>query len=257
MANYNPPGIAGESAGRSSNIQWVFRQLWRKHCVDLHQQCVHDRRSRETARRCSHWRSSWTSTADLLTLTLRTPCRLPWHVTLEDIGRSSLAEIYTSIVLAIEASEGLHTQDRALRVMVVSDCLFEDWMATYHPPRFPGYCPFAVEQASIPFAFEARECPNTQDKARRSVPSSSSGRSTVWLFTCAISAVSPSLSVMLTQPGILSSFESQRLTEDSSTSSSLPETSNLWISSPTWYFGRFRGIFRVAACPPGGEICSV
>ena len=24
-----------------------------------------------------------------------------------------------------------------------------------------------------------------------------------------------------------------------------------------WYLGRFRGIFRVAACPPGGEICGM
>ena len=83
--------------------------------------------------------------------------------------RSSLAEIYTSIVLAIKAGEGLNTQDRALRVMVVNDCLFEDWMATCHRPRIPGHSPFAVEHASIPFAFEARERPSTQDKAGRPV----------------------------------------------------------------------------------------
>ena len=32
MATYHP---AGEFAGRSSNIQWDFRQLWRKSGVDL------------------------------------------------------------------------------------------------------------------------------------------------------------------------------------------------------------------------------
>ena len=31
----------------------------------------------ETARRCSHWRASWASTSDLITLSLRTPCRSP------------------------------------------------------------------------------------------------------------------------------------------------------------------------------------
>ena len=53
--------------------------------------------------------------------------------TLEDIGRSSLAKIYTSIVLAMEAGEGPNTQDKALRVMVVSDRLFEDgWLPFIH-----------------------------------------------------------------------------------------------------------------------------
>ena len=37
------------------------------------------------------------------------------YVTLEDIDRSSLAEIYTSIVLVMEADEGPNTQDKALR----------------------------------------------------------------------------------------------------------------------------------------------
>ena len=35
MATHIPPGIAGESAGRSSNIQWVYGQLWRNHSVHL------------------------------------------------------------------------------------------------------------------------------------------------------------------------------------------------------------------------------
>ena len=91
----------------------------------------------------------------------------PWYVTLEDIGRSSLAEIYTSIVLAIEAGEGLNTQDNALRVMSVSDRLFEDWMATYHPPRFPGHSFSPVKHASIASTFEACECPNTPVSSRR------------------------------------------------------------------------------------------
>ena len=30
--------------------------------------------------RCSNWRASGSSTSDLITLTLRSPCRLPWHV---------------------------------------------------------------------------------------------------------------------------------------------------------------------------------
>ena len=42
-------------------------------------------------------------------------------------------------------------------------------MATYHSPRIPGHSPFAVEHASIPFAFEAREHPSTQDNAGRPV----------------------------------------------------------------------------------------
>ena len=73
------------------------------------------------------------------------------------------------IVLALEADEGPNTQDKALRAMVMSDRLFEDWMATYHPPRITGRSPFAVKHASIAFTFEARECPNTQDKAGRPV----------------------------------------------------------------------------------------
>ena len=38
---------------------------------------------------------------------------------LEDIGRSSLAEIYTSIVFAMEAREGPNAQDRAGRLIVL------------------------------------------------------------------------------------------------------------------------------------------
>ena len=54
--------------------------------------------------------------------------------------------------------------------MLVNDCLFEDWMATYHPPRIPGRSPFfAVKHASIAFAFEALECPNAQDTPGRPV----------------------------------------------------------------------------------------
>ena len=52
---------------------------------------------------------------------------------------------------------------------MVSDRLFEDWMNTYHPPRIPGRSPFAVKHASVAFTFEARELPNTQDKAGRPV----------------------------------------------------------------------------------------
>ena len=61
------------------------------------------------------------------------------------------------------------TRARTLKTKVVSDRLFEDWMATYHPPRIPGNSPFAVKHASIAFTFEARECPNTQGEAGRPV----------------------------------------------------------------------------------------
>ena len=33
MATYHQPGIAGEACGKSSNIQWAFRQLWKKYGV--------------------------------------------------------------------------------------------------------------------------------------------------------------------------------------------------------------------------------
>ena len=37
MATYHPLGIAGKLAGKSSNTQWAFRQLWKKCGVELHQ----------------------------------------------------------------------------------------------------------------------------------------------------------------------------------------------------------------------------
>ena len=37
MATYHSLGIAGMVAGKSSNTQWAFRQLWKKCGVELHQ----------------------------------------------------------------------------------------------------------------------------------------------------------------------------------------------------------------------------
>ena len=37
MATYHSLGIAGKEAGKSSNTQWAFRQLWKKCGVELHQ----------------------------------------------------------------------------------------------------------------------------------------------------------------------------------------------------------------------------
>ena len=45
MATYHSFGIAGKVAGKSSNTQWAFRQLWKKCGVEFHrlrpQQCVY------------------------------------------------------------------------------------------------------------------------------------------------------------------------------------------------------------------------
>ena len=37
MATYHSLGIAGKVAGKSSNTQWAFRQLWKKCGLELHQ----------------------------------------------------------------------------------------------------------------------------------------------------------------------------------------------------------------------------
>ena len=42
------------------------------------------------------------------------------------------------IVLAMEAREGPNTQDKAERLMAATGHLFEDMMATYHPPGIAG-----------------------------------------------------------------------------------------------------------------------
>ena len=44
------------------------------------------------------------------------------------------AEKYVRIVSAMEAREGPNTQDKAEQLMAVTCHLFEDMMATYHPP---------------------------------------------------------------------------------------------------------------------------
>ena len=50
-----------------------------------------------------------------------------------NLSRSPSAEKHVRIALAIEAREGLNTKDRAEHLTAVSDHLFKDMMATYHP----------------------------------------------------------------------------------------------------------------------------
>ena len=47
-------GIASKVAGKSSNTQWSFHQLWRKEGVELHQQNVHQQRNAFAL--CWFWR---------------------------------------------------------------------------------------------------------------------------------------------------------------------------------------------------------
>ena len=58
--------------------------------------------------------------------------------TLEDIGRSSLAEVHTSIALALKAREGPFTQETAVCLMVATGHPFENMTATYHQPSIAG-----------------------------------------------------------------------------------------------------------------------
>ena len=58
--------------------------------------------------------------------------------TLENLGRSPSAEKHMRIVLAMEAREGPNTRDKAERLMAATGHLFEDMMATYHPPGIAG-----------------------------------------------------------------------------------------------------------------------
>ena len=50
------------------------------------------------------------------------------------LGRSLSAEKHMRTVFAMEAQEGPNAQDKAEGLMAVSGHLFEDMMATFHPP---------------------------------------------------------------------------------------------------------------------------
>ena len=52
---------------------------------------------------------------------------------------------------------------------VVSDRLFEDWMATYHPPRITGCSPFAVKKPAL--RSPSRPASVRTLKAKQDVPS--------------------------------------------------------------------------------------
>ena len=98
------------------------------------------------------------------------------------------------IVLAAVAREAPNAQGKAERLKAATVRHLEDMMATCHPLVL-------LERSR-------------KNHPTPSVPSDSFGRNTVWIFTCAISAMSSYLSAILIHPGILSSFESQRLAEE-------------------------------------------
>ena len=104
-ASYHPPEIAREVAGKSShtsgpsdssgrNKVWNFTRsvfmtvgiagtLWHPQffsVLSLSNFAFERRQSTVVPGVCSNWRASGNSTSDLNTPTLRTPCRLPWHV---------------------------------------------------------------------------------------------------------------------------------------------------------------------------------
>ena len=57
---------------------------------------------------------------------------------LEKLCCSPLTEICMRIVLTTEAREGLNTQDKAERLMAETGRLFEEMVATFHPPGVAG-----------------------------------------------------------------------------------------------------------------------
>ena len=71
--------------------------------------------------------------------------------TLENLGRSPSAEKHVRIMLPIEAREGPNTQDKAERLMAATGHLFEDMMATCHPPGIAGEA--AGESSNTKWAF--------------------------------------------------------------------------------------------------------
>ena len=58
--------------------------------------------------------------------------------TLENLCYSPSAEKCTRIVLAMEAREGPNTQDKGECLMAATGHLFEEMMATFHPPGVAG-----------------------------------------------------------------------------------------------------------------------
>ena len=102
MATYHPLDIAGKVAGKSSNTQWGFRQLWKK--CGVHFVILPNYQEDETLHR----------------------------ETLENLGRSPSAEKHMRMVLALECFEGPNTQGKAERFMAATGHHLEEMMANYH-----------------------------------------------------------------------------------------------------------------------------
>ena len=86
--------------------------------------------------------------------------------TLENLGRSSSAEETHAYCVDDGGPRGSAKSRPSWRLRAVSGHLFDDKMATYHPPGVAGEV--------------------TENHTTPSVPSDSFGRNTVWIFTSSV-----------------------------------------------------------------------